>query len=142
LQRLYSNRSGNSGNSGNRKSGNGDRGCNRGNNRQGNHDGGRRVNNPTNQAPAQQQLRRSNRTRGPYCPHHRTNDHDGSTCPDYQQYIRTRNTGNQEANAITQRRGNGPTRTDNPNEALAIDENEEETYMAILNKEGDEDALI
>jgi uncharacterized low-complexity protein len=129
-----SNRSGNSGN--------GDCGRSRGNNRQGNCGGGRRTNNQTNQAPAQHQIRRSNRTRGPYCPHHRTNDHDGSTCPDYQQYICTRNTGNQEANAIAERCGNRSTRTENPNEALVIEDNEEEAYMAILKEEGEDDALI
>jgi hypothetical protein len=68
--------------------------------------------------------------------------HDGSTCPDYQQYLRTHNTGNQEANAITQRRGNVPTRDDNPNEALLTEANDEEAYMVILNEETDEDALI
>jgi hypothetical protein len=49
-----------------------------------------------NGAPA---LRRSNRRRGPYCPHHRTNEHDGSSCPDYQEYLTTRNNG-REVNAI------------------------------------------
>jgi hypothetical protein len=69
------------GNGGNRGRGNGNR--NRGTNRAPNRGGNRRNNNPTNQAPAQQ-LHRSNRNRGPNCPHHRTNDHDaGSTCPDY-----------------------------------------------------------
>ena len=36
-------------------------------------------------------LRRSQRRKGPYCPHHRTTDHDGQNCPEYQQYLRTRN---------------------------------------------------
>jgi hypothetical protein len=132
------NRDGNGGNRGRGNGGNRNRGTNRSANRGGN----RRNTNPTNQAPAQQPLRRSNRNRGPYCPHHRTDAHDGSTCSDYQQYLRTRNTGNQEANAITQRRGNVPTRDDNPNEALLTEENDEEAYMVILNKEGNEDALI
>jgi hypothetical protein len=70
------------------------------------------------------------------------NDHDGSTCPDYQQYIHTRNAGNQEANAITRRRGNGPGRNVNPNEALVVEDHDEEAYTAILNEEGEEDALI
>jgi hypothetical protein len=38
-------------------------------------------------------LRRSNRVRGPYCPHHRTSDHDGSSCLDYLEYLATRTRG-------------------------------------------------
>jgi hypothetical protein len=57
-------------------------------------------------------------------------------------FVATHNTGNQEANAITQRRGNAPTRNINPNEALVAEDNEEEACMVILNEEGDEDALI
>jgi hypothetical protein len=115
---------------------------NRGTNRSANRGGNRRNANPTNQAPAQQELHRSNHNRGHYCPHHRTDAQDGSTCPDYQQHLCTHNTGNQEANAITQRRGNAPARNINPNEALVAEDNEEEAYMVILNEEGDEDALI
>jgi hypothetical protein len=63
----------------------------RGNNRSNNRGNRNRVANP---APVQA-LRRSNRRRGPYCPHHRTNDHDGSDCPDYQQYLHTRNNDNE-----------------------------------------------
>lgn len=36
------------------------------------------------------ELRRSNRKRGPYCPHHRSNDHEGRDCPEYQEYLKSR----------------------------------------------------
>lgn len=47
-------------------------------------------------------LRRSNRKRGPYCPHHRTDAHEGRDCPEYQEYLRTKRQTNQ-SNAVEER---------------------------------------
>ena len=50
-----------------------------------------------------QTKRTSGRGRGLYCPHHRTNDHDGKDCPDYLAYVASRRSGSgqqEEAHAI------------------------------------------
>jgi RNase H-like domain found in reverse transcriptase/Reverse transcriptase (RNA-dependent DNA polymerase)/Integrase zinc binding domain len=54
--------------------------------------------------------RRSERSRGTYCPHCRTTAHDGSTCPLYQSYLRSRNNAGGEVHAMAQSTGSRASR--------------------------------
>jgi hypothetical protein len=85
-------------------------------------------------------LRRSNRNRGPYCPHHRTNDHDGANCPEYQAYKAGRNNNRGQGRGPNNRSNNGSRNRPeanaieraaaNPNEANRIEhDSDEELYQ-------------